>query len=131
MSLDTRETLFLRECILCHHWWIDPIPRQQYLSRLYENNSLFVVHKGFDEESKLSKINNNRLIQYANKVRVRCLQDKITKFFFVWDNDVSKDPGVKEIIKLLHQNMKDIAVIILHGHPDEIAKAIFSEASKD
>jgi SAM-dependent methyltransferase len=33
----------LRECSSCRHWWIDPMPTQQYLSMSYGSGSPFVV----------------------------------------------------------------------------------------
>ena len=42
---NSKEVLDLRECRNCRHWWHDPLPRQEYLSSLYENASAFVVTK--------------------------------------------------------------------------------------
>lgn len=42
----------LRECISCKHWWHSPLPRQKYLSDLYETASEFVVPKGYETQMK-------------------------------------------------------------------------------
>ncbi|MBT4121061.1 MAG: class I SAM-dependent methyltransferase [Candidatus Magasanikbacteria bacterium] len=34
----------LRECSICSHWWIDPMPRQEVLSKWYGEGSGFVVY---------------------------------------------------------------------------------------
>jgi len=62
------ETVNLRNCSSCKHWWIDPIPTQNYLSRLYSESSLFVINKGFGEDSKESKTETNRVIKYSKKI---------------------------------------------------------------
>jgi Zn ribbon nucleic-acid-binding protein len=49
---NSRETLDLRECRNCGHWWHNPLPKQEYLSLLYENASEFVISKGFPEISQ-------------------------------------------------------------------------------
>ena len=33
----------LRQCLNCNHWWINPLPMQDYLNSLYANGSEFVV----------------------------------------------------------------------------------------
>lgn len=62
------DVLDLRNCSVCKHWWIDPMPKQEYLSRLYSDNSLFVVHKGYDEEAKTSKVDAEQMQRYAGKM---------------------------------------------------------------
>jgi SAM-dependent methyltransferase len=42
---NSKEVLALRECRNCRHWWHDPLPRQEYLSSLYEDASAFVITK--------------------------------------------------------------------------------------
>jgi len=37
----------LRECLECGHWWSDPIPTQDLLTNLYNDNSEYVVPAGY------------------------------------------------------------------------------------
>jgi len=62
------DTVNLRDCSVCRHWWIDPLPKQDYLSQLYAKNSLFVVHKGYDEEAKSSQVDMELMQKYAAKI---------------------------------------------------------------
>ncbi|MCX6008140.1 MAG: class I SAM-dependent methyltransferase [Chloroflexi bacterium] len=59
-------TFNLRKCVTCRHWWIDPIPNQEYLSHLYANSSEFVVPRGYDEES--SEVDGKRLQEYTSQI---------------------------------------------------------------
>ena len=45
----------LRECSSCCHWWIDPMPTQQYLNMSYGSGSPFVVGKIEGESFYLSE----------------------------------------------------------------------------
>lgn len=49
------QKLDLRECSSCRHWWIDPMPTQQYLSMSYGAGSPFVVGKVEGESFYLSE----------------------------------------------------------------------------
>lgn len=51
----------LKECSFCHHWWIDPLPRQSYLSYLYSISSKFVVSHDYSNNSKVRGKDLNRL----------------------------------------------------------------------
>jgi len=62
------DTFNLRKCRNCKHWWIDPIPNQEYLSHLYANNSEFVVHRGYDEESKYQEVDWKGLQEYTSQI---------------------------------------------------------------
>lgn len=78
---DCTETIKLRTCSVCRHWWIDPIPKQEYLSGLYAANSLFVVHKGYAEKSKSSQIDMAYFKVYAD--RILKFSSKQEKFNFL------------------------------------------------
>ena len=39
----SRDELELHECLSCGHWWHSPLPTQKYLSKLYSEDSEFVV----------------------------------------------------------------------------------------
>lgn len=65
---NSNETVKLRECSYCKHWWVDPLPNQKYLSFLYENNSEYVVHKGWSEGIKQKEVNLDILMQYASQI---------------------------------------------------------------
>lgn len=47
ININSDDKLNLRECNSCRHWWIDPMPGQQYLNHLYETSSEFVVSSGY------------------------------------------------------------------------------------
>jgi hypothetical protein len=51
----------LKECSFCHHWWIDPIPIQSYLSYLYSISSKFVVSHDYSNDSKVNSNDLNKL----------------------------------------------------------------------
>jgi SAM-dependent methyltransferase len=40
----SKDTVALMECLTCRHWWHDPMPTQEYLSKMYAQNSEFVVN---------------------------------------------------------------------------------------
>lgn len=61
---NSNEILNLRECLSCQHWWIDPIPRQSYLSKLYEVSSEFITNKGCSETCTLP---NKDIAKYASR----------------------------------------------------------------
>lgn len=55
-NLGHGDTVSLRECYDCRHWWIKPLPRQELLSSWYENRSGFVIwptsHSGSSPDHK-------------------------------------------------------------------------------
>jgi hypothetical protein len=67
-DIECEDTMSLRSCSLCRHWWIDPLPKQEYLSRLYATNSLLVGCKSSDEESIKLKVDNTMLQRYVCKI---------------------------------------------------------------
>lgn len=44
---DSAERLALRECRDCRHWWVSPMPAQDYLLDLYAQHSPYVVPEGY------------------------------------------------------------------------------------
>jgi len=50
------DILNLRECLSCGHWWIDPMPDQEYLIKLYQKGSEYVVSKGYKGSDELEKV---------------------------------------------------------------------------
>jgi len=62
INSNSREILNLRECKYCKHWWIDPMPEQQYLNHLYEIGSEFVVSSGYQGREKPEDSELNRYI---------------------------------------------------------------------
>ncbi|PKN17798.1 MAG: hypothetical protein CVU71_15335 [Deltaproteobacteria bacterium HGW-Deltaproteobacteria-6] len=65
---DAMDNCNLRRCHNCSHWWIDPMPRQQYLSHLYADNSEFVVNKGYAEEQVEKEVNYKSIEDYFTKI---------------------------------------------------------------
>jgi hypothetical protein len=59
----------LKECSFCHHWWIDPIPTQSYLSYLYSISSKFVVSHDYSNNCKVRGKDLNKLYKkiFSNK----------------------------------------------------------------
>jgi hypothetical protein len=53
------ELLSLKECSFCKHWWIDPMPKQEYLIELYSQSSEFVVPKGYVGTELENDLNSN------------------------------------------------------------------------
>jgi 2-polyprenyl-3-methyl-5-hydroxy-6-metoxy-1,4-benzoquinol methylase len=51
-----KERLDLLECCKCKHWWINPLPKQEYLSRLYSQSSEYVISKQWEEGIALDNI---------------------------------------------------------------------------
>jgi hypothetical protein len=51
----------LKECSFCHHWWIDPIPTQSYLSYLYSISSKFVVSHDYSNNNNVRYNDLNKL----------------------------------------------------------------------
>ena len=56
----SKERFNLRQCLVCNHWWIDPMPDQKTLNQLYASDSEFVVSSvarfRLDKPSPLSVI---------------------------------------------------------------------------
>ena len=42
INLNAFEILNLKECLKCKHWWIDPLPTQEYLEELLINDSDYI-----------------------------------------------------------------------------------------
>jgi len=49
------EILNLCECFNCSHWWIDPMPAQNYLLELYEKGSEYVVSPNYAGSDELKR----------------------------------------------------------------------------
>jgi len=89
----SQDTLDLMQCQNCGHWWISPLPSQDYLLKLYEDGSEFVVsknYKGSDEisDDKLKKFF-NKLIKFVehkdlkklNYLEIGCGSGYILNYF--------------------------------------------------
>ena len=62
--------------------------------------------------------------QFAQAVMWRVRQDKIKTFFWVWSEDVSNEPGMIELFKLLRAaSLPDTDLVLLHGDPAAVARA--------
>jgi hypothetical protein len=61
---NSTDKLNLRECKSCKHWWIDPMPKQDYLMDLYKEGSEFITHKGCKETCSLC---DNEIEKYARR----------------------------------------------------------------
>lgn len=61
---NSNETLNLRECKYCKHWWIGPMPKQNYLIELYRKCSEFITNKDCKETCTLP---NEDIKKYANR----------------------------------------------------------------
>lgn len=55
MNSNSFEILNLRECFICEHWWIDPMPDQEYLLELYKNSSEYVVSPDYAGSDELKR----------------------------------------------------------------------------
>ncbi len=51
---DSESFLSLRECFACRHWWVDPLPSQSYLSKLYGDHSQFVVPTKYNTTDRMN-----------------------------------------------------------------------------
>ena len=76
---NSNEILNLRECLYCKHWWIDPMPTQNYLNELYKKSSEFVVSRGYrgrEEPSnkELEKYSSRFLEYIKNKKKLKYLE---------------------------------------------------------
>ena len=65
---NSTERLNLRECPVCAHWWIDPMPKQEYLNRLYSESSGFVVEKGYQGTKMVSELDHKNLQMYVARI---------------------------------------------------------------
>lgn len=62
ININSDDKLNLRECNSCKHWWIDPMPGQQYLNYLYETGSEFVVSSGYQGREEPEKAESDRYV---------------------------------------------------------------------
>ena len=59
----------LRECLICKHWWNNPLPTQELLQSFYENNSEYVVPEGYSKAMLSSVANHtNPLVEKLLKI---------------------------------------------------------------
>lgn len=63
---NSEERVALRECLVCRHWWHDPLVRQEYLSKLYKNDSAFVL--SLIRLSKLNPPSENDIKKFAKPI---------------------------------------------------------------
>ena len=54
ININSEETVSLKECNNCKHWFISPMPNQKYLNHLYEIGSEFVISHGYKGREKPS-----------------------------------------------------------------------------
>lgn len=64
-------TVQLRECVDCGHWWIDPMPKQKYLSELYAKGSEFVVPVGYTGTCKCTEDLESAVARYTKSCSKR------------------------------------------------------------
>ncbi len=93
----------LRECNFCKHWWIDPMPKQEGLSKWYKEGSNFVVattdYSGTSPDDSHSKKIFLRLTNYINKskfnyLEIGCGTGNLLKYFSsVADVSYGVEPG--------------------------------------
>ncbi len=89
MNKESEDNVSLRECESCKHWWIDPMPKQEYLSSLYKNGSKFVVSANYngtspsDEDCKkmFNKVVSFREDGKFNFLEIGCGTGSLLKYF--------------------------------------------------
>jgi len=54
----------LKKCRSCGHWFIDPMPKQDYLNKLYESGSTFVVEENYKGNEEFD---HNNIKKYASR----------------------------------------------------------------
>lgn len=63
---------------------------------------------------------------FAKSVTWRTWEDKVNTFFWVWNQDVSNEPGIIELSKLLRASLRDTDFVFLHGEPSAVTQALLS-----
>ena len=128
---NSNETLNLRECKYCEHWWIDPMPKQNYLIELYRKCSEFITNKDCKETCTLpnediKKYANRFLYNIKNTKKLNYLEIGVgsgklfnflkKKFNLIYGIDPAKwkplDKNIVEDIKYVPDNIKFDVIIL-------------------
>jgi len=64
ININSEDLVELKKCKVCGHWWINPMPAQDYLNSLYEKGSEFVVSSGYQGREEPAK---EELEMYVNR----------------------------------------------------------------
>jgi len=129
---NAHDILNLRECFNCGHWWIDPMPEQDYLIKLYQKGSEYVVSKGYEGSDKLERVKFEKfyeeIIKYfkgrdpkeLNYLEVGCgsgyllnyFKEKVNKCIGIEPGSWKPDNNILNSIDELNEDIKfDIIVV--------------------
>ena len=67
----------------------------------------------------------------ARAVTWRAWEDKITKVFLVWDNDMASTPAIAELLKTISRGARDAEFELVAGSPPEVAKEVLSRFDQE
>jgi len=76
------EILNLKECINCGHWWIDPLPIQDYLKKLCDENSNYIQKLNFGRNELINKKILINIIKMFRKISDTQKEIKILEYGF-------------------------------------------------
>lgn len=76
------EILNLKECINCNHWWVDPLPIQNYLKELYDESSSYIQKLNFDKNELINKKILIYIIKMIRKINDKAKEIKILEYGF-------------------------------------------------
>lgn len=155
ININSDDNVYLKKCKSCGHWFIEPMPQQEYLNNLYKIGSEFVVSKGYlgrkePEDIEIKKYI-SRFIKYVpNLSEMNYLEigvgagyyfnyfEKNAKLSYGVDPCTFKpeNPNIVEDISLIPKNLKfDIILIqdVLEHleNPINMLKIIKDLANKD
>jgi len=95
--------------------------------KLYSLES-HITEQLYDTEGSFSLLLNEQSerFNYASKISWRVSQDNIQVLILAWDNDVSEEPAIKEIIALVKKSNPMVDIRLIHGTPEAIIKSLAS-----
>ncbi|MGB7060861.1 MAG: hypothetical protein WBF13_00730 [Candidatus Zixiibacteriota bacterium] len=67
--------------------------------------------------------------EFAQSITWRAWEDKINTLFWVWNEDVSEEAGIIELLKLMQAALRNTDLVLLHGDAPAIAQAVLSHVS--
>jgi len=63
---------------------------------------------------------------FAKNIAWRAFEDKINTIFWVWSEDVSNEPAIIKLLKVLRASLRDTDLVLLHGDAAAVVQGLLS-----